>query len=240
MINSDHKLPSLADIHASDEVVFAHNELLKLLNKPCYEPWVKQNKYVSVLVNGQKTPLKYLPIDKVRFLLTRIFGLFWNDEIINYSTELNSCVVHVRLHYCIPGTDIWMYKDGIGAVGLQTDKGASASDLSLIKSDAFMKAMPAASSYALSNAAEKLGSIFGSLLNKSDAIMYMGLSNITTIDDETPTPAAPQQVISAPQQVPAPIQNPFQPTAPIAQVPMQPPPATNQYPDYSLFNPNLL
>lgn len=252
MINSDHKLPSLAEIHSSDEVAFAHNELLKLLNKPCYEPWVKEHPIVKIKVNGHMSPLRYLPIDKVRFLLTRIFGLFWNDEIIHYSTELNSAVVHVRLHYCLPGTDVWMYKDGIGAVGLQTDKGASASDLSLIKSDAFMKAMPSASSFALSNAAEKLGSLFGSLLNKSDAVMYMGLNNITT---QKEAPAPPPQVLAPIQQVAHPVQQVtppvqqvedlFQSTAPTAPVPMQPQPTTAQpqpaqYPDYSLFNPNLL
>jgi len=182
---SNHQLPTIAQLHDKDEVAFKHNELLKLLNQPVHEKWVKTHDLISVKINGQMTKLKYLPIDKVRFLLTRIFGLFWYDEIIKYSAEFNSCTVQVRLHYCMPGTDIWLFKDGIGAVGVQTDKGSNASDLGAIKSNAVMLAMPSAASYALSNAAEKLGSLFGANLNKSDAIAFAGMSNSETSPPNT-------------------------------------------------------
>jgi hypothetical protein len=80
----------------------------------------------------------------------------------------------VRLHYLNPTTGQWQYHDGVGAVGVQTNAGASASDLSAIKQDAIMKALPAAKSYAVKDAAENLGSIFGANLNRKDIVPFSG------------------------------------------------------------------
>lgn len=216
-VTSNHQQPTVAQLHDKDEVAFKHNSLLQLLNQPVHEKWVKTHDAISVKVNGQFQKLRYLPIDKVRFLLTRIFGLFWYDEIIRYSSEFNSCTVHVRLHYCIPETDVWLFKDGIGAVGVQTDKGSSASDLGAIKSNAVMLAMPAASSYALSNAAEKLGSLFGAHLNKSDAIAFAGMTDMNMPEPQTQAPPAQQPQTNGWHKQPEPQQpqNSWQqPTAP--------------------------
>ena len=84
----------------------------------------------------------------------------------------NSVVVTVRLHLQHPLTGEWSYKDGIGAVGVQTDAGEDASAMQRIKHDAVMKAAPSAESYALKNAAEKLGPLFGSELGKPDIISF--------------------------------------------------------------------
>lgn len=155
-------------------VAINYSRLLALLNQPVHMKWVREHETVQIKANGMWTPLKYLPIDKVKFLLNRIFGLGWKDEVVSYREVFNSVIVHLRLHYCIPGTTVWLSHDGIGAVGVQTDKDAKASDLQRIKADGVMKAAPAAASYALSNAAEKLGDQFGGNLNKPDAISFAG------------------------------------------------------------------
>lgn len=171
-VTSDHKLPSHSELFDNDDVAFKHNKLLATLNKPVHTQWLK--KHDSVTIKGQ--PYWYLPIDKVKFLLTRIFGVFHNYEILRYSTELNSFVAVVRLNYCIPGTNIWLSQDGIGAVPVQVQKGQSAANLAAILSTAGQKGLPAAVSFAVSNAAEQLGKIFGKDLNKQDAMPYMGLN----------------------------------------------------------------
>jgi hypothetical protein len=171
-VASTHQLPTLAELHQED--LFKHDALLELLNKPVHQSWVKTHNTVTVKSGNQTVPLKYLPIDKVRFLLTRIFGLYWWDEIVSYKDVFNSIAVQVRLHYCIPGTNTWLHKDGAGAVNVQLNSGAQGGNLSEIKAAAVMMAFPSAASYALSNAAEKLGTLFGGGLNKSDIQEFVG------------------------------------------------------------------
>jgi hypothetical protein len=62
----------------------------------------------------------------------------------------------------------------LALVGVQTDAGKSAADLGAIKQDAVMKALPAAESYAIKDAAEKLGILFGKNLNRKDTIGFAG------------------------------------------------------------------
>lgn len=180
-----------------------YQQLIALLNKPVPMHWVKKHETVTVKVNGNKVPLLYLPIDKVRYLLNKIFGLGWRDEIISEGVMFNSTYVKLRLHYCIPGTSVWLFKEGVGAVGVQTNKDAAASELSAIKSDGVMKALPASASYALSNAAEKLGDLFGANLNKSETVPYQGNWNPESEDTQTSEPATTQPSVVVPLQHPA-------------------------------------
>lgn len=157
------QLPSLQELHLDAQEAFKSDALNILLNQPVPDKWVKDH--------PMATGVKYLPIDKVEFLLTRIFQQ-WRLEVVSYQQLFQSVSVHVRLHYKNPVTGEWLYQDGLGAVAIQTEKGASASDLSKIKSDAVMKALPAAESYALKDAAEKLGVLFGKNLNRKDAAIF--------------------------------------------------------------------
>ena len=68
-----------------------------------------------------------------------------------------------------------LWQDGVGAAPLQTDKGAGAIDFNKIKNDAVMKAAPAAESYAVKDATEKIGKLFGKDLNRADKILYDSL-----------------------------------------------------------------
>ena len=84
----------------------------------------------------------------------------------------NSVVVTVRLYYQDVLSDEILWQDGIGASPIQTDKGAGAMDWNHTKNDAVMKAAPAAESYAVKDAAEKIGKLFGKDMNRADRIMY--------------------------------------------------------------------
>ena len=134
-----------------------------LLNQEPPAKWLKTHPFAA--------NVKYLPVEKVEFLLTKIFQT-WEVEVVSYAQVFNSISVQVRLKVVNPITGEWMHQDGLGAVGIQTDAGSAASDLVKIKHDAVMKALPAAKSYAIKDAAEHFGKIFGRDLNRKDVIGF--------------------------------------------------------------------
>jgi hypothetical protein len=118
----------------------------------------------------------YLPIERIEWLLTRIF-ISWRVEIKDSKLIGNSVVVTVRLHYKSVVTGEWEYQDGIGASPLQTDKDAGAIEFNKLKSGAVQMAAPSAETYAIKDAAEKLGKLFGKDLNRKDTMNYDALAN---------------------------------------------------------------
>lgn len=159
-------LPTLAELHENIQVAFKNDKLTALLNQPPHQSWLKKH---------PMTKGDYLPIDKVEFLLSRIFQK-WYVQVLNYQVIFQSVAVHVRLHYYNAYTEPgeWQYQDGLGACPVQTDAGKSAADLAAIKNAAVQMALPAAESYAIKDAAEKLGSLFGKDLNRKDTVMFAG------------------------------------------------------------------
>jgi len=126
-----------------------------------------------------------MPVNRIEYLLSRIFGKWW-VEIKGVNTIANSVVVTVRLYVTNPITGEVEWNDGIGACPIQTDKGAGAMDWNHAKADGVMKSAPAAESYALKDAAEKFGKLFGKDLGRKDSIGYDSLlkkSEQITIDD---------------------------------------------------------
>ena len=115
--------------------------------------------------------VKYIPIDKVETLLTRIFQQ-WYVEVLREGQLLNSIYVTVRLHYLHPLTGEWLHQDGVGAVQIQVDKGETASNLAAIKPNAIMLGLPSAKSYAIKDAAEHIGKLFGRDLNRKDTMAF--------------------------------------------------------------------
>jgi hypothetical protein len=115
--------------------------------------------------------VKYVPIEVVETFLTKLFQS-WKVEIKSSGQLLNSVSVTIRLHYKHPISQEWEWQDGIGAAPIQTDKGESAANMAAIKNDAIMKALPAAESFAVKDAAEKIGKIFGRDLNRRDAMTF--------------------------------------------------------------------
>ena len=145
---------------------------------------------------NQTVPSEYLPIDKVEVLLDYIFQE-WKIEVLSTQALFNSICVTVRLHYVNPTNGQWYFHDGVGAAAVQVDKGAMAGDLSAIKSSAVQMAAPAAKSYAMKDAAQHLGKLFGRDLNRRDAVYLPGAYS----QEPAPAPTSyPQQTAPQPQQ----------------------------------------
>jgi len=142
------------------------DELNYLVNQKPKADWIKKT---DKRVFGKELP--YIPIERVEFLLTAIFKR-WRVEIKNTQVIANSVVVTVRLEYKDPITGEWEYQDGIGASPIQTDKDAAATDWQHVKTAAVMKAAPAAESFAVKDAAEKIGRIFGKDLRRDEVGDY--------------------------------------------------------------------
>lgn len=167
-------LPQLADLHHDVEVAFKNDQLKLLLNQPPHKKWVKQHPMVKTKNDqGQTVPASYLPIDKVEFLLDRIFQ-DWKVEVLREGQLFNSIYCTIRLHYKDPVSGEWKFHDGVGAKSVQTDSGFSAADLAHIKDAAVMMALPSAKSYAIKDAAEHLGKLFGKDLNRRDTVEFKG------------------------------------------------------------------
>lgn len=204
------QLPTLADLHKDPQEAFKNDQFKLLLNQPPHASWVKKHPMAKAKNDqGQTVPAEYMPIDKVEFLLDYIFQQ-WKVEVLSVQALFNSITVTVRLHFLNPVTGEWAYHDGIGAAAVQVDKGMQAGDLSAIKSSAVQMAAPSAKSYAIKDAAEHLGKLFGRDLNRKDAIMFVGAYSQEAAPapqvQQAPQPAfqaAPQPQQAAPQPHPA-------------------------------------
>jgi hypothetical protein len=170
-------LPAIQDLYGDIEKSSGQNALNVLLNQPPTEKWLKPHPTAKKKVDGKDVPITYIPIERVEYLLTRIF-IKWRVEIKDVKLIANSVIVTVRLYYQDPLTGEWDYQDGVGANPLQTDKDAGATNFDRIKSHAVMIAAPAAESYAVKDAAEKIGKLFGKDLNRADQIGYDSLITI--------------------------------------------------------------
>lgn len=159
--------PKIQDLIADKEMAFAQDDLNVILNTPVPQQWVKDHPMVKL--NGK--PLPYLPVKRVKWLLKRIYGKYeW--EIKECKQLLNSVVIIGRLTIINPITGEKESQDGVGAAPIQMDKGATQGDLSAIKANAIQIGAPAAESYALKNAAEKFGDIFGGNIYDVDNTAY--------------------------------------------------------------------
>lgn len=156
------KLPKIQELYGDINMVQDQNDLNILLNQEPANEWVKLHPISKV---------KYIPIERIEWLLTRIF-IQWSIEVKEVKLIANSVAVCVRLHYQDPISGNRFWQDGVGAQPLQTDKGAGANDWTKIKSASVQMALPAAESYAIKDAAEKIGKLFGKDMNRADQIAY--------------------------------------------------------------------
>jgi hypothetical protein len=177
MSNQLIKKPNLIDIYQSDALVeIKRQEDLNIyLDTDVPQSWVKVNKFAN---NS-----KYLPIDKVEWLLRKIFKAF-RIEITGQGVAFNGVWVSVRLHYLHPVTNKWEFHDGIGASEMQTAKGTSPADLVNINKNALSMAFPVAKSYAIKDASHHFGNVFGANLNRMDIVKLTTDNNpVTLLDD---------------------------------------------------------
>lgn len=159
-------IPKLEDLYSDVQVAGKHNELNKLLNCEPKPEWIKVNKFAG---NS-----KYIPIEIVEYLLTSIY-IKWRVEIKSIQVIANSVAVTVRLYILDPITGEWDWQDGAGASPIQTKSGAAATDFSQVNTSAVQMAVPAAETYALKDAAEKLGRIFGKDINRQSQMNYLSM-----------------------------------------------------------------
>jgi hypothetical protein len=156
------KLKTFQELHYDVEKAFENDEYKLLVNQNPTESWLKK----QFQGNG-----KYLPIDKVEFLLDAIFQE-WKVEVLSVNQIFNSIAVTIRLHYLSPLTGEWLFHDGVGAKGCQVNAKCAPSDMNEIKAEAVQMALPSAKSFAIKDAADHIGKIFGRDVNRKDAIDY--------------------------------------------------------------------
>lgn len=159
-----YKAPTLSEIFSDNiEEAFKGEQLNLLLNQPPKKEWIKTHPYIS--------NYKYLPIDKVEFMLRKLFQRY-RIEITGQGTAFNGVWVTVRVHYLSPITGEFDYHDGIGACQLQTAKGTSPADLGNINNGALSMAFPIAKTVAIKDACDHFGNIFGANLNRKDTVEF--------------------------------------------------------------------
>lgn len=156
-------LPKIQDLYSDKIAVQKSDALVTLLNQPPAQEWVKVHPFIK--------GYKYLPIERVEYLLRSIFKSY-RIEITGQGTAFNGVWVTVRVHYVHPVTSTWEYHDGIGACQLQTAKGTSPADLANINNGALSMAFPIAKTVAIKDACDHFGKLFGSDLNRKDDITY--------------------------------------------------------------------
>lgn len=158
------RLPTLEELFSENiELAFQHEKLNALLSKSPKPEWVKEHPYIA----GHK----YLPIDKVEYLLKKIFKKH-QIEIRSQGTSFNGVYVVCRVHYLNPVSNEMMFHDGIGACSLQTKSGSSPADLANINNGALSMAYPIAKTLAVKDACDHFGRLFGADLNRKDLIPY--------------------------------------------------------------------
>lgn len=145
-----------------------------LINKSPSKTWIKQNPYSQ--------NAKYLPIRIVEELLSEIFPFSQIEQQGEPKILGNSVVISVNLKVYNPILGEWLNYAGVGAVpielekpkfdkqGNQTGGARNNIDFERINSKGMHKGVPAALSFAVNNAAKKIGRLFGSHLNSEETI----------------------------------------------------------------------
>lgn len=180
--NGEFRLPTLAEIYADKtlEPIVKDNAFQVLINQEPNPAWIKFHPTAKLEVTNEagqkvKVPARFLPIERVEWLLINIF-LKYKVEIKTVQVAANSMCVTVRLFYYDHIGKEWHWQDGVGAAPLQTDAGTGA-DPTRMKAAAVQMAAPAAETYAIKDAAEKIGKLFGKDLNRADRISFESLKH---------------------------------------------------------------
>jgi len=156
-------LPKIQDVYGDKVSIRKNDVFTTLMNQPPKPVWVKVHPFVK--------NYKYIPIERIEYLLKTIFKKY-RIEILREGTSFNGVYVVVRVHYLHPITNEMDWHDGIGACQLQTKSGASAADLANINNGALSMAFPIAKTVAIKDACDHFGKLFGADLNRKDEIVY--------------------------------------------------------------------
>jgi len=156
-------LPKIKDLYSDIIVAQKNDAFVTLMNQQPKAEWVKVHPFIK--------NYKYLPIERIEFLLKTIFKSY-RIEVLREGTSFNGVYVVVRVHYLHPLTNTWEFHDGVGASQLQTAKGTSPADLNNINNGALSMAFPMAKTIAIKDACDHFGNLFGADLNRKDVISY--------------------------------------------------------------------
>lgn len=178
---NERKLPTIQDLFYDNELSLIEekskrNELNLLLNHEPNPKWLKEHPIAKRKVpNGKggydEKPALFIPIQRVEWLLSRIF-IDWYFTVKECKQILNSMVVVGTLYYRDVFSNEYMQQDGVGAAVIITKKDAKALDADSILATAVQMAAPAAKSYAIKDAAECIGKLFGKDMNRSEQMNY--------------------------------------------------------------------
>lgn len=171
-------LPTVADLTKDTKIAKQTDEFNYLMNQEPPEKWIEEHPYIK--------GYRYLPIHVIEYLLKKIFKQY-KIEVRDQGQIFNGMYVVVRVHYLHPVTNEWGWHDGIGAIEVQTEKGATPADMSKIKNGAIDKGFPAAKARAVKNACYGFGKFFGSDLNRENTLEFKPDANLaekTELTDE--------------------------------------------------------
>lgn len=157
----ENKTPIIQELYDNPEIALEQDQINVILSQNPPAKWIKEHPYVKGHL--------YLPIDKVEFMLKKLFKKT-RIEILREGTVFNGVYVVVRVWYKDIITGEMDYHDGIGAIQLQTASGTSPADLANINNGAVSMAFPIAKTLALKDACDHFGSIFGANLNRKDVM----------------------------------------------------------------------
>lgn len=152
-------LPTIQDLTSDLEASYKNDQFNQLMSNSPKKEWIKEHPFVPGWM--------YIPIDKVEYLLKKIFKRY-KIEITGQGVSFNGVWVSVRVHYFHPINNEWLFHDGIGACQLQTKKGTSPADLININNGAIAMAFPIAKTLAVKDACDHFGDLFGANLNRKD------------------------------------------------------------------------
>jgi hypothetical protein len=164
-------IEKLHNATADLELKSKFDQFQELINKKPQEKWIKKHPFIKEYY--------YLPIAEVENLIRTIFQE-WEWKVNDFKVIANAICVHGTLKVKHPVTNQWYCYDGLGAVDIQTAKGSNPTDFNSIVSGAIQKNLPAAESFALKDAAEKLGELFGASLNRKDVVQMNNIYNTQT------------------------------------------------------------
>jgi len=174
-VEEPRKLPTLTELFKEVDGIGETESLNVILNTAPPEKWIKEHPFIK----GHR----YLPIDKIEYLLRKIFKRY-RIEITGQGTAFNGVWVTVRVSYFNPVTGEMDFQEGIGASQLQTKQGASPADLANLNNGAVSMAFPLAKTLAIKDACQLIGNIFGGNLDRKDALNFEPDPNLVTISRE--------------------------------------------------------
>lgn len=164
-LTTQNKLPSIQELFDNPALAVKQDALNHYLNQPPPASWIKKHPFIA--------NYKYVPIDKVEFLL-RMFFKRYKIEVISHGLVFNAVQCHVRVHYVDPVTQEWLFHDGVGAEELQTQSGTGTlkMDMSNVNKGAVKMALPISKTIAIKDACDHFGNIFGANLGRKDTLSF--------------------------------------------------------------------